>query len=134
MAAIYNIEPSRVQSIDSRLELPYGEPAVLAGCHTQSLNSENFVFTRNGSFPFALDTNGVANGVLIIKGYFARLEKGKCYEMAVKYQGTGRYRYGPQGFGPAVTIRTYRLLHHTDGARLITSVQQWERDNSLEQR
>ena len=95
-----------------------GETVILMGCHAQSLHGASFVFTRHGQIPSRVQTyDGVAQGIAILRGDFPRVERGACYEMAVKVLGTGLLEYFAGYGGTPFKVAEYRLLHRLDAAR-----------------
>ena len=121
LAAIYGVELDRIRVIDGRM-LYGNKPIVLVGCHADTIGNTSAVFTRNGNLP-EFSEKGVEEGIAIIKGYFPKLARGGCYEMAVEWAGTGSYNYGyfaTPFHGTSIQIREYKLLHYSDAVRTIT--------------
>lgn len=121
LAATYGVELDRIRVIDGRM--PYdNKPIVLVGCHADTIDSTRAVFTRNGNLP-TFSEKGIEEGIAIIKGYFPKLARGGCYEMAVEWVGTGSYNYGyfaTSLHGTDIKIREYKLLHYSDAVRIMT--------------
>ena len=121
LAAAFDIAPSDINVVGA--SVPRSRPSVVVGCHAESVDAQTFAFNRQGGQIRVPADRNIATGVIIINGYFPKLERGGCYAMAVKPDGVGDYRLG---FRQEIRIKEYRLLHYSDGVQKVVSAIQYE--------
>ena len=120
LSALFDIPPERIQLIEG--VMPTGDAVILVGCHTRTIATYAFAFTRDGTTPKTPGSKSVAEGIVVISGHFPRLAEGGCYEMAVRPSGLSLYTVGSFGVprDQWSKMREYKLLHYRDATRPIT--------------